>query len=54
LEKLDEFVKIRKTELRSSKKGLAKHTDKLILPEATPNSEPSWFGFLITVKKDAE
>jgi CDP-6-deoxy-D-xylo-4-hexulose-3-dehydrase len=53
LEKLDEFIKIRRHNFDVLKQGLAKHTDKLILPEATPNSNPSWFGFLITVKKDA-
>ena len=53
LEKLDEFVKIRKHNFDLLKSTLAKHSDKLILPEATPNSNPSWFGFLITVKKDA-
>lgn len=53
LEKLDEFVKIRKRNFELIKKGLKKHSNKLILPEATPNAEPSWFGFLITLKKDA-
>jgi len=53
LEKLDEFVKIRKRNYELLKKGLAKHSNKLILPEATEGAEPSWFGFLITVKKDA-
>ena len=27
--------------------------EKLILPQATPNSDPSWFCFLITVEKNA-
>lgn len=27
-------------------------SDKLVLPEKEPNSDPSWFGFLITVKGD--
>ena len=53
LEKLDEFIKIRRKNYELLKNGLAKHNNKLILPEATPNSEPSWFGFLITVKKEA-
>ncbi len=53
LEKLDEFVKIRRHNFDQLKSVLSKHTHKLILPEATPNSNPSWFGFLITVKKEA-
>jgi CDP-6-deoxy-D-xylo-4-hexulose-3-dehydrase len=53
LEKLDEFIKIRKHNFNLIRKGLEKHVSKLILPESTPFSEPSWFGFLITVKKDA-
>jgi len=53
LEKLDDFIKIRVHNFNLIKKGLEKHTNKLILPEPTPFSEPSWFGFVITVKKDA-
>jgi len=52
LEKLDEFIKIRRYNFNVLKQGILKHSNKLILPEATPNSNPSWFGFLITVKKD--
>lgn len=53
LEKLDEFVAIRKRNFELLKKGLSKFTNQLILPEATPNADPSWFGFLITVKPEA-
>lgn len=53
LDKLDEFIKIRKHNYKLLFEGLQKHSDKLILPEASPKAEPSWFGFLITVKKEA-
>ena len=53
LEKLGEFIKIRRHNFDLLKKALAKHSNKLILPETTLKAEPSWFGFLITVKKDA-
>ena len=32
---------------------LASYADRLLLPRATPNSDPSWFGFVITVRPDA-
>ena len=34
-------------------KGLEKYKEFFILPKATDKSEPSWFGFPITVRKDA-
>jgi len=53
LDKLPGFVATRKKNFEALKSGLSKFQDKLILPEATPNSDPSWFGFLITVRKNA-
>jgi CDP-6-deoxy-D-xylo-4-hexulose-3-dehydrase len=53
LEKLEDFVKTRKKNFNALKTGLMQFQEKLILPEATPNSDPSWFGFLITLKENA-
>jgi CDP-6-deoxy-D-xylo-4-hexulose-3-dehydrase len=53
LNKLPEFVAIRKRNYKKLKTALADLEHKLILPEPTEGSDPSWFGFLITLKKDA-
>jgi CDP-6-deoxy-D-xylo-4-hexulose-3-dehydrase len=53
LEKFPSFVARRIHNFNRLKEGLACLEDKLILPEPQKNSSPSWFGFLITVKKDA-
>jgi CDP-6-deoxy-D-xylo-4-hexulose-3-dehydrase len=51
LEKLPGFIAARKQNWKLLKQGLAKLSDKLLLPEPTDHSDPSWFGFLITVKE---
>jgi CDP-6-deoxy-D-xylo-4-hexulose-3-dehydrase len=53
LEKLALFVEARKRNWRSLYDGLRPLEDVLLLPRATPRSEPSWFGFPLTVRKDA-
>jgi CDP-4-dehydro-6-deoxyglucose reductase, E1 len=53
LDKLDSFVAARRANFRRLKEGLADLQDVLILPEATPNSDPSWFGFPIALREDA-
>jgi|GEM_PF-20728 len=53
LDKLPEFVKKRAENFDFLHKKLQDLQDVLILPEPTPNSEPSWFGFLLLVKEDA-
>ena len=52
LEKLDTIVAARRKNWARLHEGL-KDMPQLILPEAEPNSNPSWFGFLIAVKDDA-
>ncbi len=50
LKKLPEFIEKRKRNFKLLKEGLKQFEEYLILPEPTPNSDPSWFGFPITVK----
>lgn len=50
LDKFPDFVAKRKENFQYLHDKLAVVRDKLILPEACPNSDPSWFGFLITCK----
>ncbi|MGW2492618.1 lipopolysaccharide biosynthesis protein RfbH [Streptomyces sp. NPDC001606] len=52
LAKLDDFTEARKRNWRRLRDGLD-GTPHLLLPEATPNSDPSWFGFVLTVQPDA-
>jgi len=52
MDKLPGFIEKRKENFNYLKKRLATLEEFLILPEATSNSEPSWFGFPITVRED--
>ncbi len=51
LEKLPMFIARRKENFSYLKEGLSSVTDKLILPEPCLDSDPSWFGFLITCRE---
>jgi CDP-4-dehydro-6-deoxyglucose reductase, E1 len=50
LEKLPGFVEARRRNFEALKDGLRDLEERFILPEATANSAPSWFGFPITVR----
>jgi len=51
LKKFPTFVERRKYNWNRLHAALECVQDKLILPEAAPNSDPSWFGFMVTVKE---
>ena len=53
LKKLPGFIDRRKENFTILYQGLKKNDSHLILPQATANSDPSWFGFPILVKDSA-
>ena len=48
LDKLSDFTEKRRANFRKLAEMLEGRSDKLILPVATENSAPSWFGYIIT------
>lgn len=55
LKKFPSFIQRRRDNWQRLRDALAASpaADKLILPEAAPNSVPSWFGFLLSVRPDS-
>ena len=53
LKKLPEFIERRKHNWRRLHEGLAELSHLFVLPRATDHSDPSWFGFALTVRPDA-
>jgi CDP-6-deoxy-D-xylo-4-hexulose-3-dehydrase len=53
LRKLPGFIEKRRANFSALREGLGEVEEFFLLPEATPNSEPSWFGFPIAVRPGA-
>jgi CDP-6-deoxy-D-xylo-4-hexulose-3-dehydrase len=51
LDRVDEFIATRRANFAYLKNRLQSCSEFLHLPEATPNSEPSWFGFPLILKE---
>lgn len=53
LDKLPDFIAARKRNWQQLYDGLRPFEEFFCLPQPTPNSDPSWFGFLMTIRPDA-
>jgi CDP-6-deoxy-D-xylo-4-hexulose-3-dehydrase len=53
LDKLESFANARRQNFRFFRESLSDLEKVFVLPNATPNSDPSWFGFLLTVRDGA-
>jgi CDP-6-deoxy-D-xylo-4-hexulose-3-dehydrase len=53
LDKVEHFIARRKENFAYLKNALKPLEQYLLLPESTPDSDPSWFGFPVGVKEDA-
>ncbi len=54
LDKICSFVEKRRHNFKILYQNLQDMQEKLILPEACENSEPSWFGFLLTCRENTD
>jgi CDP-6-deoxy-D-xylo-4-hexulose-3-dehydrase len=50
---LDDFIAARRRNFQWLSDGLRDLEEFFVLPQATPRSDPSWFGFPLTVREDA-
>ena len=53
LDRANDFIAARRANFNYLKEQLTPLEEFIILPEATPGSDPSWFGFPITLRDDA-
>jgi len=53
LEHLEGFIAARRRNFELLKSGLKELEEFFVLPEPTPNSDPSWFGFVLTLRDGA-
>jgi CDP-4-dehydro-6-deoxyglucose reductase, E1 len=53
MDKLETFCDQRRENFNQYNKELSNYAKYLILPEATPNSDPAWFTYIISVKEEA-
>ncbi|OSZ70694.1 lipopolysaccharide biosynthesis protein RfbH [Sphingomonas sp. IBVSS1] len=53
LERLDDFIAARRANFAKLTALFKQYEEFFILPEATPRSEPSWFGFPLTLREGA-
>lgn len=52
LDRLDAFIAVRRANFSYLRNRLGSCEKFLMLPEATPGSDPSWFGFLVTIREN--